>query len=180
MPAAVEELLRILSVADSIPLRVAAADINLDGTRIQAGDGIIALLAAADHDGEVHRRDDDGLCAELNRLGGTHDEVLADPELRRAVLGYVRNDYRLIETYRPAPAAPLDCPVMVLRGDADPELDDGQAYSWGQLTSGRFDVRTFPGDHFYLVPQRRAVISAILSKLDPVLTRTPVAWPSMP
>lgn len=53
MPAAVEELLRILSVADSIPLRVAAADIELDGTRIRAGDGIIALLAAADHDPQV-------------------------------------------------------------------------------------------------------------------------------
>ncbi|ROO59770.1 pyochelin biosynthetic protein PchC [Micromonospora sp. Llam0] len=130
--------------------------------------------------GEVHRRDDDGLCAELNRLGGTHDEVLADPELRRAVLGYVRNDYRLIETYRPVPAAPLDCPIMVLRGDDDPELDDRQATGWGRLTRGRLDVRTFPGDHFYLVPQRDAVVSAILAKLDPVLTRTSAAWPSMP
>ncbi|MEV7230822.1 MULTISPECIES: cytochrome P450 [Polymorphospora] len=53
MPAAVEELLRLLSVADSIPLRVATEDIDVDGTPIGAGDGIIALLAAANHDPEV-------------------------------------------------------------------------------------------------------------------------------
>ncbi|MFF2650713.1 cytochrome P450 [Streptomyces sp. NPDC058045] len=52
MPAAVDELLRILSVADSIPLRVAAEDIELSGRTIPAGDGVIALLAAADHDPE--------------------------------------------------------------------------------------------------------------------------------
>jgi cytochrome P450 len=53
MPPAVEELLRVLSVADSIPLRVASEDIDVGDTRIPAGDGIIALLAAADHDPEV-------------------------------------------------------------------------------------------------------------------------------
>ncbi|MFY1632171.1 thioesterase II family protein [Solwaraspora sp. WMMB335] len=130
--------------------------------------------------GEVHLRDDDGLCAELNRLGGTHRDVLSDPELRRAVLNYVRNDYRLIERYRPEPAAPLDCPIMVLRGDGDPELSRQQATGWGRVTRGRLDVHTFPGDHFYLVPQRRAVVAAILGRLDPVLTRAPTDWPSMP
>jgi len=53
MPAAVEELLRVLSVADSIPLRVATEDIAVGDTRIPAGAGIIALLAAANHDPEV-------------------------------------------------------------------------------------------------------------------------------
>ncbi|GAA5040050.1 cytochrome P450 [Thermocatellispora tengchongensis] len=53
LPAAVEELLRALSVADSIPLRVATEDIEVAGTVIPAGDGVICLLAAADHDPEV-------------------------------------------------------------------------------------------------------------------------------
>ncbi|MDM4781139.1 MULTISPECIES: cytochrome P450 [unclassified Micromonospora] len=61
MPAAVEELLRVLSVADSIPLRVATEDIEVGPTRIPAGDGIIALLGAANHDPAVfpdpHRLD---------------------------------------------------------------------------------------------------------------------------
>ncbi|MFE0674064.1 cytochrome P450 [Streptomyces sp. NPDC058867] len=52
MPAAVDELLRVLSVADSIPLRVAAEDIDLSGRTIPADDGVIALLAGANHDPE--------------------------------------------------------------------------------------------------------------------------------
>ncbi|MER7837612.1 cytochrome P450 [Streptomyces sp. NPDC096040] len=52
MPAAVDELLRVLSVADSIPLRVATEDIELSGRVIPADDGVIALLAGANHDPE--------------------------------------------------------------------------------------------------------------------------------
>jgi cytochrome P450 len=50
MPSAVEELLRVLSVADSIPLRVAAEEISLPGRTIPADDGVIGLLAGANHD----------------------------------------------------------------------------------------------------------------------------------
>ncbi|MFJ3937494.1 cytochrome P450 [Streptomyces parvus] len=52
MPAAVDEFLRVLSVADSIPLRVAAEDIELSGRTVPADDGVIALLAGANHDPE--------------------------------------------------------------------------------------------------------------------------------
>ncbi|MFV0527071.1 MAG: cytochrome P450 [Acidimicrobiales bacterium] len=49
-PAVVEELLRVLSVADSIPLRVTTTDTLVGDTVIPAGEGAIALLAAANHD----------------------------------------------------------------------------------------------------------------------------------
>lgn len=52
-PGAVDELLRYLSVADVITLRVATEDIPLSSGTIPAGDGYIALLGAADHDPEV-------------------------------------------------------------------------------------------------------------------------------
>ncbi|MEU3183957.1 cytochrome P450 [Streptomyces sp. NPDC006923] len=52
MPAAVDEFLRVLSIADSIPLRVAAEDIELSGRKIPADDGVIGLLAGANHDPE--------------------------------------------------------------------------------------------------------------------------------
>jgi len=49
-PGAVDELLRYLSVADVITLRVATEDIPLEGATIPAGDGYIALLGAANRD----------------------------------------------------------------------------------------------------------------------------------
>ncbi|WP_433556383.1 cytochrome P450 [Pseudonocardia xinjiangensis] len=52
-PDAVEELLRYFSIADTATARVATADIELDGVRIKAGDGVFALSYAANTDPEV-------------------------------------------------------------------------------------------------------------------------------
>ncbi|WP_399880062.1 cytochrome P450 [Streptomyces sp. BBFR51] len=69
MPAAVDELLRVLSVADSIPLRVAAEDIELSGRTIPADDGVIALLAGANHDPEQF---DDPETVDFHRTDNHH------------------------------------------------------------------------------------------------------------
>jgi cytochrome P450 len=50
---AVEEFLRVASVSDALPARVATADIELPGRTIPAGDGVFGLLAAANHDPDV-------------------------------------------------------------------------------------------------------------------------------
>ena len=128
--------------------------------------------------GAVHRAGDDTLVAELLRLGGTPPEVLADPDLRRAVLAVVRNDYRLAETYRPRPAPPLTCPVSVFVADADPECAEADAAGWSAVTTGRTDVTVFPGNHFFLTPQRHAVAAALTSTLG--LPAAVPAWPSTP
>lgn len=47
---AVEELLRYLSIADIVTARVALADVEMDGVTIRAGEGVIALGGAANHD----------------------------------------------------------------------------------------------------------------------------------
>lgn len=127
--------------------------------------------------GEVHRGGDDVLLAELRRLGGTPPEVLADPDLRRAVLKVVRNDYRLSETYSPRPAEPLDCPILALVGDDDPECSAADGAGWSAVTTGLTTVSVFTGDHFFLNPRRRDVVAAVLSRLG--LSAVP-AWPSTP
>lgn len=69
LPQAVEELLRALSVGDSIALRTVTEDIEVGGTVIPAGDGIIPLLAAADHDPAVFP---DPERIDFDRTGRTH------------------------------------------------------------------------------------------------------------
>jgi pentalenic acid synthase len=49
VPAAVEELLRYLSVADSVP-RVALADVEIGGEVIRTGDGVLLATPAANRD----------------------------------------------------------------------------------------------------------------------------------
>ncbi|MEU9116243.1 cytochrome P450 [Streptomyces sp. NPDC048483] len=57
LPAAVEELLRLVSVFD-IVMRVATQDIERGGQTIRAGDGIIVSLSLANRDPEVFARPD--------------------------------------------------------------------------------------------------------------------------
>ncbi|MFL4496856.1 cytochrome P450 [Streptomyces sp. VTCC 41912] len=49
----VEELLRYYSVADLVAFRVAVEDVEVGGRLIRAGEGIVPLLAAANHDDTV-------------------------------------------------------------------------------------------------------------------------------
>jgi cytochrome P450 monooxygenase len=49
----VEELLRLHSVADLVALRVAVDDVEIGGQLIKAGEGIVPLVAAANHDAEA-------------------------------------------------------------------------------------------------------------------------------
>ncbi len=53
LPDAVEELLRHLSIADLVTARIAVEDTELSGTTIRAGEGVFALLAAANWDPEI-------------------------------------------------------------------------------------------------------------------------------
>lgn len=48
-----DELLRLHSVADIVALRVAVSDVEIGGRTIAAGEGIVPLIAAANHDPEV-------------------------------------------------------------------------------------------------------------------------------
>jgi cytochrome P450 monooxygenase len=49
----VEELLRLHSVADLVALRVAVDDVEIGGQLIKAGEGIVPLVAAANHDADA-------------------------------------------------------------------------------------------------------------------------------
>ncbi|GAA2801111.1 alpha/beta fold hydrolase [Kitasatospora paracochleata] len=117
------------------------------------------------HGGTVHLLDDDALCAELLRLGGSARELLAIPEIRPLVLPAVREDHRLIEHHTAAPRGLLDCPVTALVGDRDTELTAEEAAGWREWTTGSFELLTFPGGHFYLSDQPGAVVDAVLAGL---------------
>ncbi|MFD0392613.1 thioesterase II family protein [Streptomyces nogalater] len=51
----------------------------------------------------VHLDDDARLIEEVMRLDGTDAAVFQDEELLQLVLPALRADYRVVETYRPAP-----------------------------------------------------------------------------
>ncbi|MFI1190985.1 thioesterase II family protein [Streptomyces californicus] len=130
--------------------------------------------------GRVHLGTDEELVAELRRTDATHRDILDDPGLVRAFLPVVRADYRLSETYRPAPGPPLRCPVDVLYGDADPEIDAAEAEGWREVTGAACEPRTFDGGHFYLDRHRETVVGLLTERARAGAEAASVPWPSAP
>jgi surfactin synthase thioesterase subunit len=119
------------------------------------------------HDEGVHRRDDDGLVAEVHRLGGTDPVLLADEDAMRTVLPAVRADYAALETYRVQAAARLRCPLVVTTGVDDPDVTRPQVEAWREYTADACEVHHLAGGHFYLdenLPRLAAILDAGLSR----------------
>ncbi|GAA2908687.1 oleoyl-ACP hydrolase [Actinoplanes cyaneus] len=137
----------------------------------ELGTGPVTLFASGrrapsrHRDETVHRLDDDGVVEELKKLSGTDTRILGDLELLRMILPAIRADYTAAETYRYQPGPTLDCPVVALTGDNDPKVSIDEATAWSDHTSGGFELRVFPGGHFYLAQHQRAVINLISDQL---------------
>ncbi|MBB4689969.1 thioesterase II family protein [Paractinoplanes abujensis] len=109
----------------------------------------------------VHLRGDRALLAEVRQLSGTAAALLDDEEVVQMILPALRADYRAIETYQHRPGAGLTCPITALTGDSDPRAALDHVRAWDRHTTGGFDLRTFPGGHFYLTTQWAEVAAAI-------------------
>lgn len=105
----------------------------------------------------VHRRDDDGILAELRLLNGTNPDLLGDEEILRMALPAIRGDYEAIEKYDCPPGRTVRCPITVLTGDADPRTSLAEARAWQEHTEGAFRMEVYAGGHFFLTDHIRAV-----------------------
>lgn len=110
----------------------------------------------------VHRRDDEGIIAEVKAMSGTDSRLLGDEELIRMILPALRGDYRAVETYRCEPGATVRSPITALVGDSDSKTSLDEAQDWEKHTTGEFGLRVFPGGHFYL-SSRAADVLEVLS-----------------
>lgn len=118
-------------------------------------------------DERTHEKGDDELFAEVKRLGGTDTSILDDPDIRRMVLPALRSDYKAAELYRYRPGPDVSCPIVALVGDRDPKVTEAEARQWAERTSAGFELKTYPGGHFYLNDHAAAVIRLIGDRLAP-------------
>ncbi|MEU4252708.1 alpha/beta fold hydrolase [Amycolatopsis sp. NPDC026612] len=120
---------------------------------------------SAVRDERVHEKGDEELLAEVKRLGGTDAAVLDDEDIRSMVLPALRSDYKAAELYRYRPGPDVSCPIVALVGDRDPKVTEAEARQWAERTSGAFELKTYPGGHFYLNDHAAAVIRLIGDRL---------------
>ena len=103
---------------------------------------------------------------ELRALQGTPAAVLDDAELMALVEPILRADFEVCETYGYASGEPLDPPLSVFGGAADPEASVEELEGWREHSTRFRGVRLLPGNHFYLHDQWDALMREMLDALS--------------
>ncbi|MCP3822752.1 alpha/beta fold hydrolase [Streptomyces sp. A3M-1-3] len=112
--------------------------------------------------------DDTAILAAIRRLGGTGAAVLQDPELVAMIMPALRSDYRALASYAWQPGAPVDTPLTVLVGDADPVVPIEETTGWREHFAGEVELNVFPGGHFYLDDNAGDVAEVVATGLGTV------------
>ncbi|TCJ15223.1 thioesterase [Parasulfuritortus cantonensis] len=95
--------------------------------------------------------DDAALCRALCELGSLAPSLLAQPRFLKPHLAALRADLALLNGHGPASMTlpmPL-CDAVVLYGRNDPSVTQTGLQDWSRFVSGRCELRSFDGGHFY-------------------------------
>lgn len=116
----------------------------------------------------LHLADDETLIAEMGRLGNGELNIFAFAELRDLMLSVLRADYRLLYEHPRRALTTISAPIVAYGGDRDPGCAPDDAAAWAPATCAAFELRVFPGDHFYLVPSAADLVSDLVTRLSGV------------
>jgi surfactin synthase thioesterase subunit len=116
-------------------------------------------------DERTHEKSDDDLLADVRKLSGTDSRLLDDEDIVRMVLPALRSDYKAAELYHYRPGPDVSCPILALIGDRDPKVTEAEAREWAARTSGGFELKTYPGGHFYLNDHHAAISRLVGERL---------------
>lgn len=117
----------------------------------------------------LHDKPDAALVERMRLLGGTPQAVLDSPELMALLLPAMRGDFEMLETHRHQPEPPLAIPITAFGGAADPGVTPAELAGWRAEAGAGFQMRVFPGGHFFLLAEREAVCAHVAAALAPHL-----------
>lgn len=113
----------------------------------------------------IHNLPDPEFIAELRRLNGTPEAVLANEELLALVLPYLRADFSASETYTCEPHHPLNIPITAFGGQHDPKASREQLEGWQVHTHQPVLVDILPGDHFFIHSEKEVLLQKLTAGL---------------
>lgn len=119
-----------------------------------------------------HQLPDSELWAEVRKLNGTSAAAYDSAEIRELFTAAIRADFALVENYLPEPKKPLECPISVFGGSADPEVAPAELAGWSAHTTGGHTVSVLPGDHFYLHQDPHVFLGALGRELHSAVSTT--------
>ncbi|HCE70178.1 MAG TPA: putative thioesterase, partial [Ruegeria sp.] len=105
---------------------------------------------AIDPEPPIYQLPEAQFLAKLRQLNGTPTMVFENEELLEMLMPILRADFALNETYAYRPEPPLDVPLTVFGGTEDPKVSEAELGEWSAQAGGRFALKMFPGDHFFV------------------------------
>jgi len=103
-----------------------------------------------DHPHPIHHLGDAEFMRELRELGGVPREVADDSELMELMKPMLRADFTIAETYHRPPVRGVSCAMTAFAGEQDPIATVEAAGAWRDHTGGPFELKAYPGDHFFI------------------------------
>ncbi len=120
-------------------------------------------------DKRISHLPDEQFLQELRGMGGTPPELFKHRELWELLLPTLRSDFKACEDYRQPLGVPLACPITALGGSADAFVTQDELRAWQELTRAPFQLRQFPGGHFYLQSSGASVLRLLGQDFEALL-----------
>ncbi|WP_426751945.1 thioesterase II family protein [Myxococcus sp. Y35] len=122
----------------------------------------------------IHHLPEDQFIAQLRRYDGTPEELFNHRELLDLVLPTLRADFALAFTENGHQPPKLEVPISVMGSPEDKHVPTANLERWrDETTHEDVRVRLFPGGHFFIKPQRDAILANVSEDLTRWLGSAP-------
>ncbi|QKV90499.1 thioesterase [Streptomyces sp. NA02950] len=108
---------------------------------------------------------DEELIENVLPMGGTDPRVLLESSMRAYFLEVIRNDLRLLRTYRRSYRR-LPVPILAVGGDADDGVSPADLAAWRDRSSSSFRLCVRSGGHFPSREQARHLVDLVREDLS--------------
>jgi surfactin synthase thioesterase subunit len=113
----------------------------------------------------VDMNDDNALVADLQKQGGTPEELFTNPELLRMTLDTLAADYRLCESFSHVGGTKPPVPLHVFAGRED-DIAPWRVEAWAAETArDDFTLDWFEGGHFFIRKHEVPVLATLVQRL---------------
>ena len=92
---------------------------------------------------------DQQLLSLISEVTGANPEFLNNDQFAATLLPTLRG-LKSVASYDPEPEAVISCPIHALMAEDDELGTEELMTPWAQRTTSDFDLRAFPGGHFYI------------------------------
>ena len=98
-------------------------------------------------------------------FGGLPQALLDNADLLELLMPVLRADFEMYETYDYREEKPLDIPITAMGGLLDRAVPEWHLRAWSPQTSAAFQLRMFPGGHFFINAVGHLLVHSIASEL---------------